>query len=459
MMPIITGSGVDQDLTKKNPNASVEVPLGLGCRFAKAVKPGSSRSARGKPLPFGSVEPWHDRHQVSHSKDNARLPRQKRDYFDHLPGLRVAHGEYREVPRHFATNFDTFASTSAGDIQAQLGKRFDSYPITDMHVQWVDKKNAQETVLALETGPQVLTPSVETFAEPVPVNMILKAMPSSHKSSRNSGSGPVKAGKGGGKNQKKAPTKKLSILNEHSQELFLQISGQEPVREFWEWSKKTFGSAVQCWKALDDNADMTVSRAEFFKGLADLKYPGDVKALWRMLDRDHSNTVSFLHFDPEAAMDLAMFKQWVAGVFGSVEDLGKALDTDRNGKLDLDEFKECCEKHNFQPKSRVVAIFRTIGYLGKMDEEGNVLLRSMIFLDHWDVPEYLIAQPDDAGAEWWKQVLLAKYKGNAMAAWRKLLDKDGSMRLNFLDFKTALKAAHVKVPEKHTFRWHLAFLG
>merc|ERR1719272_1752314 len=129
------------------------------------------------------------------------------------------------------------------------------------------------------------------FTDPVPVQVIFAALTDS----------PPKRStqaKAIGKHGSQKTRKFKEGLYEKSQELFLSVSGQEPVREFFQWSKKQFGSAVQCWKALDDNADMVISKSEFFKGLAALKYTGDVKALWRKLDRDDSNSVSLLHFDP-----------------------------------------------------------------------------------------------------------------------------------------------------------------
>merc|ERR1712070_370519 len=88
---------------------------------------------------------------------------------------------------------------------------------------------------------------------------------------------------------------------------------------------------------------MTISKNEFTQGLTSLGYSArKLVELWVCLDRDYTGSLSFMEFAPEHALDLARFKHWFETTFGSVQNLFKALDTDGNGRLSIEEFKAAC---------------------------------------------------------------------------------------------------------------------
>ena len=61
------------------------------------------------------------------------------------------------------------------------------------------------------------------------------------------------------------------------------------------------------------------------------------------------------------------------------------------------------------------------------------------WLDKWDPPGYLYADTDSVACERFKELLLGRYKDNAILAWRKGLDKDSSMRVNWAEFQSAYR--------------------
>lgn len=73
---------------------------------------------------------WYGRHHVLDSKDNGRVARARRCFFDGLPALRVRKGAYVEVPEYNAKNFDAVYYSSQDEIRRRLQSRFRRYPFS-----------------------------------------------------------------------------------------------------------------------------------------------------------------------------------------------------------------------------------------------------------------------------------------------------------------------------------------
>lgn len=71
----------------------------------------------------------------------------------------------------------------------------------------------------------------------------------------------------------------------------------------------------------------------------------------------------------------------------------------------------------------------------------------MAFLDSWKCPDYLWAPADQGAKRGFQEALISRHGDNYIIAWRKALDKDSSMRVNFPEFtQTCKRLARQGVP-------------
>lgn len=389
-------------------------------------------------------EPWHDRHQVCSSTSNLRLNPSRREYFDILPTVRVRQGQYHQTWKRFAASEAVFS-----EQRLELEKLFERHPLQPppdspkasvVHPIKADNEEHQDV------EPGTVTANAEMKAEanndsnrePVPLQLLLAAMKIPESVSEDKPEKPRKI---------KMQRSKTCGAPGRSVADMLADSGQEQFTAFWRWCKHKFGGPLRCWAMLDQDMSMSLSRKEFFQKLAELKYPGKLDELWKVLDRDHSHSISFQHYHPEGAEGLAQFKMFAIEKFGSIKKLCESIDTDRNGKLTLKEFWAACETHGLQSLDAVRTIFQMNGFHEKSFDKGSIELKNIVYLDSWDSREYLMVPPDDQALYRWKSELLRRYDGNALQAWRKVIDKDASMRVNFLEFSGACKVLQKNLPE------------
>lgn len=472
----------------------------------KGIAGSAAGSATSSNAAVATKLPWHDRHQVANSKDNARMPRMRRDYFDLLPHGSCINGEYHEVPKHSSSNMDSFAWTTPVDQYFQLQARFQKYPYLQSNQKFQDGQGFKSCKLGGRQGADPEWANQFQFEEDeqkVPVDLLLKALPSSNdpgeqeendtvgtgkltwplssraespraqaarapKNTWQLGSKPAKttwqlgsAGDPPATVFEGADSETMAIHNtikeetethlaeiENARNILGRVSGQEQYSQFTKWCTRKFGSIVRFWRMIDTDGNMTISRTEFFSQLAAMKYPGDTKELWRLLDRDHSNSLSFLHFDPESALMIANFKRSANAMFGSITTLCQTIDADHSGKLSFSEFIEGCKKYNLDDvRGSLWCIFKMFGLCTESGDP-SINVKDIAFLDTWECPEYLLVQPDFEGLERFKGFLVRRHRGNPIRAWRRDLDVDGSMRVNWLEFKQACSKVQHQTHEK-----------
>lgn len=233
--------------------------------------------------------------------------------------------------------------------------------------------------------------------------------------------------------------------------LLMDIDGQEEFKKYADWCKKKFGGLVQGWRALDGDSNMVISKHEFFKALNNLGYVGDNNELWQILDRDDSNSLLFQHYCPEAAMQLAAFKEWAHIKFGNVAGLCTSWDTRRDGKLNMTEFRAGCKKHGLENEDIIDVVFEMYGESKRRGRQREMQIDVLKTLEQWDSTEYFLVEPDTESFNQLKYELLQRHNGNALSAWRKEIDRDGSMRLNFLEFHQLVKKFQTKHIVGETF--------
>lgn len=89
----------------------------------------ASSSSAPSPGRRPARQDWSSRHHVCSSKDNARLPRLQRSYFDDAPHTSAQ--QYHVLPGHGARNFDHFCLAETHLQCSELEQRFKRYPFIE----------------------------------------------------------------------------------------------------------------------------------------------------------------------------------------------------------------------------------------------------------------------------------------------------------------------------------------
>lgn len=221
------------------------------------------------------------------------------------------------------------------------------------------------------------------------------------------------------------------------------ISTAVCLSNFLDWCHEKYGHSVRVFRMLDKSGNMKLSKRDFTMGLSQLGYNHreELGRLWEVFDRDQTGWVSFLHFAAEDAVVLAHFKHWADTEHGSCAGVFHALDSSRDGKLSYVEFSRGLKRLGFT--THVHACMRTLFDL--IDDSGDdsskrcITAQEIGFMDKWDCPEYLWAEPDVDGKGPFLQAIIKKYHNNPLLAWRKALDTDSSMRVSYYEFIKAYK--------------------
>jgi Ca2+-binding EF-hand superfamily protein len=211
-------------------------------------------------------------------------------------------------------------------------------------------------------------------------------------------------------------------------------NGARAVYELREAIVKKYGNLIRGWVLLlDRDQSGSVSRQEFIAAVLQI-LPDDVGEIWRRLDRDKVGSITLSSFAPKSADEVADFKRWSKESFGSLKEALDVMDTDHSGGLSCDEFCSACNKYGFESE-RLRLIYQSLD----IEANGRLNANMIKWLDKWDPPGYLYGDADQPAYARFKEILLGRFKDNAILAWRKGLDKDSSMRVNWAEFQTACR--------------------
>eukprot|EP00746_Dinoflagellata_sp_MGD_P164296 gnl/MRDRNA2_/MRDRNA2_92849_c0_seq1.p1 gnl/MRDRNA2_/MRDRNA2_92849_c0~~gnl/MRDRNA2_/MRDRNA2_92849_c0_seq1.p1 ORF type:complete len:654 (+),score=125.25 gnl/MRDRNA2_/MRDRNA2_92849_c0_seq1:109-2070(+) len=421
------------------------------------VKPGSSRSQTPRRRPE-----WKDNHHVSRSMANTRLPSQQRSYFDGTPSFHVRCNAYQDLPQcpdccnqmvwcdfgegpyssgWICNNVANCGSTAqnkgmwrwhclqcSNDICGKCRSK-------NVHKQLMSQKlhalvdisqRSRSSMLLQNQHLKGSLANAQASASPYPATSL---SPAQLDTVNEDPSKSPKALSGNASVRKAA----------RHDSMLMKIDGQEEFIKYADWCKKKFGGLIQGWRALDGDANMVISKVEFFKALNNLGYVGDNNELWGILDRDDSNSLLFQHYCPAAAMQLAAFKEWAHIKFGDIEGLCRSWDTRRDGKLNMSEFRAGCKKHGLENEDMIDVVFEMYGETKRRGRQREITVDVLKTLEKWDVTEFFLTEPDHESFNKLKYELLQRHNGNALSAWRREIDRDGSMRLNYLEFHQLVK--------------------
>lgn len=198
------------------------------------------------------------------------------------------------------------------------------------------------------------------------------------------------------------------------------------------------GTVLKGWCELDPDRMMHLVEKDFDNALRRIGFElGDkfsFKALWNYLDHQehHSThiTVSVMHFDPNAAIEIAEFKSWCHS---------------RAGMRCIREFQELTSAGDLKIDFDVlVAIIRQSGFRGglrvlfqMMDRQNDGMIRpsDIHFYNRFDPPSFLSNEPNDEILEQFRTRLIDKFDDEPIRAWcTGLCQGRGSMRLCWRDF-------------------------
>jgi len=180
---------------------------------------------------------------------------------------------------------------------------------------------------------------------------------------------------------------------------------------------------------------MSVQKAELFKACVAMGFQGDVRALWRALDADNSGSTALEELDPDCASILATFKKYGDKNFGNAQAFFRAIDRHKAKRLKMNDFIDGCKHAGFQQNLR--SLFQWLDWQNKKYLTSD----DLACLDSWRPSAWLTAEPNPEAAKDFKAAVQKKCK-HMVKAWRALLDRDNSNRVNWHEFEDAAKRLH-----------------
>lgn len=205
--------------------------------------------------------------------------------------------------------------------------------------------------------------------------------------------------------------------------------------EFLQFARHRFGNTARAWFRMDLREKLSLTEKEFVRGCEEVGFRGNLPALWRYLDSDRTGTVSIMEMDPAVGEKLASFRKFLVennpARDGSVGDGFQLLDQNRNNRCYKSEFKQR---------------LRALGYSGELanlfelldrDGYGCLVEHNLHFLQQWTPLPYLFCEPSFEALKAWKEDLKQVHGYPLAKAWRKVLDRDCTMRVTWHSFVVA----------------------
>eukprot|EP00929_Paragymnodinium_shiwhaense_P048191 TRINITY_DN24400_c1_g1_i1.p1 TRINITY_DN24400_c1_g1~~TRINITY_DN24400_c1_g1_i1.p1 ORF type:complete len:854 (-),score=162.62 TRINITY_DN24400_c1_g1_i1:40-2601(-) len=212
-----------------------------------------------------------------------------------------------------------------------------------------------------------------------------------------------------------------------------------------------YGTEARAWRrGLDPEGTFEVPQASFqkFCRKADLKL--NISLLWRALDKDGDGWFRLEELCVKTADVLASFKSFADSKFGScvafwdhptTAKIRQGPQTDARWastkKMLIPAVYQALQAHGFKT---VEDAWRRYALFSALDiySCGFISREDLKWLDRWDPPDWIVAQPDPQA---WAQIRAAMLKiyDHPLRAWRNLLDVDNSNVVSWAEFQAACK--------------------
>lgn len=215
-----------------------------------------------------------------------------------------------------------------------------------------------------------------------------------------------------------------------------------------------FGDPVRAWRVgLDVDNKMCLSKPVLSKYCRANGLKINFHDLWRSLDLDGDGVVRLEEIGPSYAAVLANLQGWCKKTFGSCAALWETVEADEirseyhyrglwrsNKKMPLRAFVQLLHIAGWPLFSRPnppdpLTMLKGLDFYNC----GFVSIRDLLWLDAWDAPPWLSAEPDEDAWEELLSKMIAVHQ-QPLRAWRRCLDTDDSNCVSYVEFLTAVKS-------------------
>jgi len=208
------------------------------------------------------------------------------------------------------------------------------------------------------------------------------------------------------------------------------VKGYKALQEFINYAYARFGNPVRMWFKLDPQENMKLGERQFLRGCESINFTGNAAALWKYIDSDQSGSITILELHAPSAVMLAKFKEFIQPAGTSMEEAFCKLDGNQSMRIYKDEFVRRMRELEFEgPVNRLFELL-------DRNVRCFIALEDFYFFDKWQPPPYIFVEPSFEGLKRMKEVFI-ETKGNLLAAWRKALDRDGTMRISWDEWRHA----------------------
>jgi len=228
--------------------------------------------------------------------------------------------------------------------------------------------------------------------------------------------------------------------------------------------KSRYGTLTAGWRhGLDVNGLGKVTFGQFCIAMRKLGFSGSIKNMFDGLDVQRKGSITLRELDPESDEIIKEFRTMLLEKHGTYIKGWKAMDTNGNGSLEIDEMEEACESFNYtkDPKQLFKLLLEGPGkkHITMADLDPTAMraywrgdTEGMSAMSAKDRGKADLAARFKADAalkesrmeahDWatLKKSLIRKY-GTVTAAWRSGLDVMGNGKVSFLEFSKQVRHA------------------
>lgn len=248
---------------------------------------------------------------------------------------------------------------------------------------------------------------------------------------------------------------------------YTQRKKDEARRIFFQHLNSAHGNHVRAWrKTLDPGNKFMVSRAALSRYCRSVDLKINFAYLWKVLSESgNGNHLTLEQTGYQTSACLAAFRRWVVSKFGTCASLWAVPET-------MATISQCApggglcnwDSNRCMPVKVFTKLMHSFGYTCSRAEDqmirtclplnsGIIFLSDLEWLDLWQAPSYLYAEPNREAWEKFRGMLLQMYK-TPLNAWRKALDIDDSNEVSFFEFQKACEK--VKFSDDVAGAWRYA---